>query len=60
MYNTVILLKGGTGHEDEADLYANGNVYLYDAAQRFPDRPMLCVPNVTGQLRYQRSGTLEV
>ena len=60
MYNTVILLKGGKGHEDEADLHANGHVYLYDAVQRFPDRPMLHVPNVTDHLQYQRSGTLEV
>ena len=49
MYNVVILLKGGTGHVNEADLRPNGHVFMYDAVQRFPDRPMLHVPNVTAQ-----------
>ena len=49
MYNTVILLKGGTGHVTEADWHTNGHVFMYDAVQRFPDRPMLHVPNVTAQ-----------
>lgn len=49
LYNTVILLKGGTGHVSETDRYTNEHVFMYDAVQRFPDRPMLHVPNVTDQ-----------
>ena len=55
LYNTVILRKGGTGHVSKAGLCANGHVYMYDAVQRFPDRPMLHVPNVTVQHRFMKA-----